>query len=119
VLGSGGRRGAGSQPVIADHHRLRDLQRPEQIYQAVIAGLPNEYPPPRSVGRRPNNLPIARDPIIGRDAEVAGAWALLLHDDVRLVTLTGPAGSSHRLPLAWDFSEVSAARALSGRGLTR
>ena len=74
-------------------HRLRDLQRTEQIFQAVVAGLPDEFPPLRSVGRRPNNLPVARDPIIGRDAEVEAARALLLRDDVGLVTLTGPGGS--------------------------
>ena len=74
-------------------HRLRDLQRPERIFQAVIAGLPDDFPPPRTVNRRPNNLPVARVPILGRDAEVAAARDLLLRDDVGLVTLTGPGGA--------------------------
>jgi predicted ATPase/class 3 adenylate cyclase len=74
-------------------HRLRDLQRPERIYQAVIAGLPADFPPPRTVNGRPHNLPTARAPIIGRDDEVGAARDLLLRDDVGLVTLTGPGGA--------------------------
>src|SRR5436305_2095405 len=70
-----------------------DLQRPERIVQAVVADLPDRFPPPRTVDRHPNNLPIARDPIIGREADVAAARALLLRDDVGLVTLTGPGGT--------------------------
>ena len=74
-------------------HRLRDLLRPERIYQAVIAGLPDAFPPPRTVGRTPNNLPVERGPLIGRDDDLALARDLLLRDDVGLVTLTGPGGS--------------------------
>jgi predicted ATPase/class 3 adenylate cyclase len=74
-------------------HRLRDLHHTERIYQAVIAGLPDVFPPPRTVNQRPNNLPTARVPIIGRDKEVALARDLLLRDDVGLVTLTGPGGA--------------------------
>jgi predicted ATPase/class 3 adenylate cyclase len=74
-------------------HRLRDLLRPERIYQAVIGGLPDAFPPPRTVGRTPNNLPVARGPLIGRDDDLALARDLLLRDDVGLVTLTGPGGA--------------------------
>lgn len=40
-----------------------------------------------------NNLPIPRNPIIGRDQELKTTRNLLLRDDVALVTLTGPAGT--------------------------
>ena len=39
-------------------HRLKDL-RPERICQLVVAGLRAEFPPIRSLDRRPNNLPDA------------------------------------------------------------
>ena len=55
---------------LGEHH-LRDLQRPERIFQAVIAGLPTDFPPPRTVNRRPNNLPVARAAIIGRAERAA------------------------------------------------
>jgi class 3 adenylate cyclase len=44
-------------------HRLKDLGRPEQIFQLTAAGLQNEFPPLRSLGNPalPNNLPAQRD----------------------------------------------------------
>jgi predicted ATPase len=39
------------------------------------------------------NVPIPRNPLIGREVELDNAFKLLLRDDVALVTLTGPAGT--------------------------
>jgi class 3 adenylate cyclase len=74
-------------------HRLRDLQRLERLAQATIADLPQEFRPPRTVTRAPNNLPVARDQIVGREREIEAARDLLLRPDVGLVTLTGPGGA--------------------------
>jgi len=41
----------------------------------------------------PSNLPAPRISLVGRDEELAGGRALLLRDDVRLVTFTGPGGT--------------------------
>ena len=40
----------------------------------------------------PNNLPTQSTPLIGREKEVDAVSKLLLRDDVRLVSLTGPGG---------------------------
>ncbi|MDQ4078143.1 MAG: tetratricopeptide repeat protein, partial [Chloroflexota bacterium] len=73
-------------------HRLKDLTRPEQVFQLVVPGLPVDFPPLQSLGTRPNNLPIMPTPLIGREQEVAMLTALLGQGGVRLVTVTGPGG---------------------------
>ena len=60
-------------------------------------------------GQRPHNLPAQPTPLIGRERELATARGLLLRDDVRLLTLTGPAGTGKtRLALAVAASLLDA-----------
>ena len=73
-------------------HRLRDLIRPEHVYQVVIHGLPADFPPLKTLDYRPNNLPAQPTALIGREKELADIGKLLEREDVRLVTLTGPGG---------------------------
>ncbi len=74
-------------------HRLKDLPHPERMFQLLIPGLSAEFPPLRSLDARPNNLPLPRGLLVGREAEVAAVAQLLLRGDVGLVTLTGPGGT--------------------------
>ena len=46
----------------------------------------------KRVEARPTNLPVSRTGFVGREKEVAAAKELLLRQDVRLVTVTGPGG---------------------------
>jgi predicted ATPase len=48
--------------------------------------------PAKQVEMRPANLPVQRTGLVGRDKDVAAAKELLLREDVRLVTVTGPGG---------------------------
>jgi predicted ATPase len=48
--------------------------------------------PVKQVETRPTNLPVSRTGFVGREKEVAAAKELLLRQDVRLVTVTGPGG---------------------------
>ncbi len=48
--------------------------------------------PARQAEPRPTNIPVQRTGFVGREKEVAAAKELLLRQDVRLVTVTGPGG---------------------------
>ncbi len=74
-------------------HRLKDLGRPEQIFQLQGEGLEFEFPPLRSLDNPelPNNLPAQSAPFVGRSLEVAVVRRLV--ESARLVTLTGAGGS--------------------------
>ncbi|MCW5559947.1 MAG: adenylate/guanylate cyclase domain-containing protein, partial [Verrucomicrobiae bacterium] len=71
--------------------RLKDLSRPERIFQVLSAGLPADFPPLRSLEVLPNNLPAQVTSFIGRAREMAEVRRLL--ESSRLVTLTGSGGT--------------------------
>jgi predicted ATPase/class 3 adenylate cyclase len=73
-------------------HPLRDLYRPEQVFQLLHPDLPADFPPLRTLATRPNNLPLQPTPFLGREDQVARVVELLGRDDVRLLTITGPGG---------------------------
>jgi len=87
-------------------HRLKDLSRPERISQLVISGVPDAFPPLRTLDATPNNLPLMLTDFIGREAVLAEAHRLL--EGTRLLTLTGPGGTGKTrlsLQLAADVAE--------------
>jgi predicted ATPase/class 3 adenylate cyclase len=71
--------------------RLKDLIRPEHIYQLVIPNLPLDFPPIKSLDALPNNLPIQLTSFIGRERELGELKELMAK--ARLVTLTGVGGT--------------------------
>lgn len=94
-----------TQELVRDHlsenislrdlgeHRLKDLIRPERVFQVVAPDLPADFPPLVTLDSRPNNLPAQTTPLVGRDQELAAIEQLLRRGEVRLVTLAGPGGS--------------------------
>ncbi len=72
-------------------HRLRDLARPEHLYQLVTPDLPSQFPGLRSLESVPNNLPEQLSTFIGREREMAEVKRLLA--STRLLTLTGMGGT--------------------------
>jgi len=81
--------GASFRP-LGSHH-LRNLARPENLFQAVVPGLPDNFPPPRSMEVLPNNLPAQTTSFLGRDQEMEEVRRRLQQG--RLATLTGSGGS--------------------------
>jgi predicted ATPase/class 3 adenylate cyclase len=71
-------------------HRLKDLPRPEQLYQLDIEGLPTEFPPLKTLDVRKNNLPLQLTSFLGRAAELKELQDLLARG--RLLTLVGTGG---------------------------
>jgi predicted ATPase/class 3 adenylate cyclase/Tfp pilus assembly protein PilF len=74
-------------------HRLKDLFRPERVYQLLAPELPSEFPPLRTLDTYRNNLPLQPTPLIGREKEVSEVCERLSHPEVRLLTLTGAGGT--------------------------
>lgn len=73
-------------------HMLKDLHRLEHIYQLVLPELHTTFPPIKSLNTRSHNLPAQQSPLLGREQAQNEICALLLQDDVRLLTLIGPGG---------------------------
>jgi predicted ATPase len=73
-------------------HRLKDLGRPEQIFQLESEGLERNFSPLRSLDNPalPNNLPAQLTNFVGREKELAEVQRLV--ESARLVTLTGAGG---------------------------
>jgi predicted ATPase/class 3 adenylate cyclase len=72
-------------------HALRDLSGLYRIHQVCAAGIPSVFPPLRTAGYRPNNLPRQLTSFIGREREQAEVIDLLARG--RLVTITGAGGA--------------------------
>jgi len=72
-------------------HRLRDIDRPEQVYQVVVDDLPRSFPPLRSLSTRRSNLPVQLTSFVGRERELAELETLVGRH--RLVTLIGTGGT--------------------------
>ncbi len=73
--------------------RLKDLIRPEHVFQVVAPGLPEAFPPLRTLDARRHNLPPQPTPLVGREDLVHTVRRRVLSPEVRLLTLTGPGGT--------------------------
>ena len=88
-------------------HRLRDLSRPERVYQVKAPGLGATFPPLRSVDAFPGNLPLQVTSFVGRDDELS-------------LSVRGVAGGTAGDPdrCGWGGQD-SAGAAGGGRGAAR
>jgi predicted ATPase/class 3 adenylate cyclase len=72
-------------------YNLKDLERPEHIFQPMVADLPADFPPLNTPDQVHNNLPLALTSFIGRQREIGELEALLWQS--RLLTVAGPGGA--------------------------
>jgi predicted ATPase/class 3 adenylate cyclase len=72
--------------------RLKDLTRPEHIFQLIAPDLPAPAAALNTLDSQTTNLPVQTTALVGREREVSAACELLRRGDVRLLTLIGPGG---------------------------
>ena len=61
----------GASSIDLGEHRLRDLDRPEHVFQLAAPGLRREFPPLRTAAEHPTNLPAPGRP---RSSGASGSW---------------------------------------------
>jgi class 3 adenylate cyclase len=72
-------------------HTLKDLDRPEHLYQLVVADMPTDFPPLRARSGRPLPTPLTN--LVGREVDLEATRSLVLRPGLRLLTITGPGGT--------------------------
>ena len=72
-------------------YRLRDLARPERVYQLSHKGLAAHFPALKTLDTLPNNLPLQLSSFVGREIEISEVENLL--SEFRLVSILGPGGA--------------------------
>ena len=86
------RDGLGNDVSLVDlgDHQLRDLARPEHVFQINTPGLRIDFPPLRSLDAFPGNLPSRPTSFVGRDGDLRKVAEAL--ERAPVVTVTGVGG---------------------------
>ncbi|MBV8203597.1 MAG: adenylate/guanylate cyclase domain-containing protein, partial [Candidatus Eremiobacteraeota bacterium] len=71
-------------------HQLKDLHKPERVWQAAAGGTAQAHPPLRSVASFPNNLPLQVTTFHGREDDIQEVKRHL--QEHRLLTIFGAGG---------------------------
>jgi predicted ATPase/class 3 adenylate cyclase len=86
--------------------RLKDIFRPEHIYQVAAPDLLSEFPPLTTLETSNHNLPAQLTSFIGREQEIAEAQKLF--SSTRILTFIGPGGTGKtRLSLQVAAEQIS------------
>jgi predicted ATPase/class 3 adenylate cyclase len=74
-------------------YRLKDLGRPERVFQLLHPLLADAFPPLNTLDHVAGGLPVQAAAFIGRQQELGELARRMADPGVRLLTLTGPGGS--------------------------
>jgi predicted ATPase len=86
--------------------RLKDIVRPEHVYQVAAADLLSDFPPLTTLETSRHNLPAQLTSFIGREQEIAQAQELFA--STRILTFIGPGGTGKtRLCLQVAAEQIS------------
>src|SRR5215216_4910132 len=86
--------------------RLKDIVRPERIYQVIAADLLSKFPPLTTLESIQHNLPAQLTSFIGREQEITEARAAIA--STRILTFIGPGGTGKtRLSLQVAAEQLS------------
>ena len=84
------------------YYRLRGAEDPERLFAVgYVQMTPKAFPPPRATPAYTSNLPPQLTTFFGREEELSRLEELLIEEERRLVTLTGP-GDSGKTRLALE-----------------
>jgi class 3 adenylate cyclase len=81
---------SGVEVLDLGEHRLRDLERPERVFQVTAPGLTCEFPPLRSRDHFPGALPEVLTSFVGRERELDAVLEALRQS--RILTVIGVGG---------------------------
>ncbi|MFV1990491.1 MAG: adenylate/guanylate cyclase domain-containing protein, partial [Acidimicrobiales bacterium] len=84
----------GTALVDMGDHGLKDLTRPEHVYQLNVDGLPSEFPPLLSLSAVANNLPVQLTEFVGRESELADVKRLLAENRLVTILASGVSGKT-------------------------
>lgn len=87
----GGRLPSAASLLDLGEHRLKDLTRPERLFQLLAPGLATDLPPIDTLERHRTNLPVQPTSFIGRDEDLRAVWRRL--NEAPMVTLSGVGGT--------------------------
>ncbi len=73
-------------------HRLKDLTRPETVFELRIDAHDDSFPQLKSLDAHLHNLPLEPTPLIGREKELEPLEGEIRSGHFRLLTLVGPGG---------------------------
>ena len=82
---------AGTELQDMGERRLKDIVRPEHIYQVAARDLLSEFPPLTTLETINHNLPAQLTSFIGREEEIVEAREVLA--SARILTFIGPGGT--------------------------